>query len=107
MIGPCAWCGAPSIETVEIEPAQRKNVTMMSPYTGQMVVAPQIVKFAIYANVCEDHLNVCDREGGKPLRDPRRAQASVAQLDIYGNEVDLSRGPSRERKQGSAIGGER
>lgn len=104
MIGPCAWCGAPSIETIEVEPAQRTMVKMRSPHTGETIVAPQIVKFAVYANVCEAHLNVCDREGGKPIRDPRRTQVTgVMQLDIFGGEVEAG---AKRRKLGSAIGGE-
>lgn len=102
MIGTCAWCDRPAVETVEVEPAQHRMVRQRSEFTGELTVAPVTIKFAIYANVCPDHLTVRDREGGKPLRDLRRAQArGVAQLDVFGDET----GPAAHRSV-SAIGDE-
>lgn len=105
MIGTCAWCEQPAVETIEVEPAQHKMVPMLSRFTGEPIVAPVTTRFAVYANVCPDHLDVRDREGGKPLRDPRRAQGGAVQLDIYGNEVDMSAVRAQTRTPGSAIGG--
>lgn len=107
MIGSCAWCERPAVETIEIEPAQHRMVKMRSEFTGELVVAPVTTRFAVYANVCPAHLDVRDREGGKPIRDLRRAQAKgVVQLDIFGNEiVDAGKRSAKVRTPGSAIGG--
>lgn len=108
MIGTCAWCEQPAVETIEVEPALKKMVRVRSEFTGELIIAPVTMKFAVYANVCPAHLAVRDREGGKPLRDPRRAQANgVVQLDIFGNEiVDAGRRSAKVRTPGSAIAGE-
>lgn len=104
MIGTCAWCEQPAVETIEVEPAQHRMVTQRSEFTGEVVTAPVTTKFAVYANVCTGHRDVRDREGGRPLRDLRRTQArGVVQLDIFGNEV-IS-GASKAHKSTSAIEG--
>lgn len=105
MIGTCAWCEQPAVETIEVEPAQYRMVKMRSEFTGELIVAPVTMRFAIYANVCPGHVDVRDREGGEPIRDPRRAQANaVVQLDIFGNEIEV--GAKKTRAATSAIGGE-
>lgn len=98
MIGTCAWCEQPAVEMIEIEPALKKMVRMRSEFTGELIIAPVTMKFAVYANVCPAHLTVRDREGGKPLRDLRRAQANEI--------VDAGRRSAKVRTPGSAIGGE-
>jgi hypothetical protein len=60
VIGSCAWCEQPAVETIEVEPALHKTT------------------FAVYANVCPAHLDAGDREGATPIRDLRRAQANRA-----------------------------
>jgi hypothetical protein len=105
MIGSCAWCERPAVETVEVEPAQHRMVTQRSEFTGELVTAPVTTKFAVYANVCPAHLEIRDREGAKPVRDLRRAQAKgVVQLDIFGNEIVS--GAGKAHRSSSAIGGE-
>lgn len=85
----CAWCERPAIDTIEVEPAQRRIVKKLSPYTGMATFAPEI------ADVRED-------EGG-PIRDPRRTHAvGVAQLDIFGGETISG---TLKRRNTSAIGG--
>lgn len=98
----CQWCGQPAVECIEIEPAQHRMVTKRSPITGEAVTAPETVRFAIHADVCERHGGVRDREGGTPLRDPRRTKAvGTVQLNIFGGES----APTAPRKPTSAIGG--
>lgn len=95
----CQWCGQPAVQRIEIEPSQQRMVTKLSQETGEKVTAPETVRFAIYADVCEHHGAVRDREGGKPIRDARRVD--VVQLDIFGGE---SR-PRAPRGPRNAIGG--
>lgn len=85
----CRWCNEPAVDSILIEPAQYKTVGMRNPETGAMVYAPQVVKFAISADVCEHHRGVRDREGGTPLPDFRRRKAKdVVQLDIFDAHVE-------------------
>lgn len=93
----CYWCGAPAVDTVELEPAVRKMVTMIGP-SGVPIVAPQATRFAVTAKVCETHREVRDREPGAPLRDSRRRKATgVEQLDIFGGST------ADPRKPGNAL----
>jgi hypothetical protein len=107
VIGTCAWCERPAVETIEVEPAQQRMVTQRSEFTGELITAPVTTRFAVYANVCPAHLTVRDREGGKPIRDLRRTQAvDVLQLDIFGNEVVVGARGRPKASPRSAIGGE-
>jgi hypothetical protein len=88
----CYWCDEPAVGTIELEPAQRKMVTMIGP-TGVPISAPQATRFAITAYVCADHLEVRDREAG-PVPDIRRRRArGIEQLDIFGGSTEDPRKP--------------
>lgn len=93
----CAWCAAPAVARVLIEPAQYRKVTIPNPKTGEPITAQQASRFAIYASVCATHVDVRDREPGTPMRDKRRRAAlGVAQLDIFG-------GSTTQRKPRNAL----
>lgn len=96
---PCAWCNAPAVARVLIEPGHYKTVTMLSPRTGEPVDAQQASRFAIWAYVCAEHRTIRDRQPGAPLADSRRRKAKgVDQLDIFG-------GSTAAHKPGNAIEG--
>lgn len=99
MNDPCAWCDAPAIDRVLIQPGQYKAVAILHPRTGEPVVAQQASRFAIWAYVCTEHRTIRDREGGTPIPDKRRRKAAdVDQLDIFG-------GSTATHKPGNAITG--
>lgn len=99
----CQWCAEPAVDSVEIQPAQYRIVTKISS-EGQRIHAPEVVRFAITADVCACHRSARDREGGKPMPDMRRRKAiDVEQLDIFGGSTA---DPVRVRKPNNAIKGE-
>lgn len=98
----CAWCEAPAVDRVLIEPAQYRTVTMPSPKTGEPITAQQVGRFAIWAYVCADHVEICDRKGGVPIRDKRRSKATgIEQLDIFGGCATDPRKPDNAIYKGS------
>lgn len=89
----CQWCGEPAVDSIELEPAQYKMVTVIGP-RGVPIIGAQTTRFAVYAYVCVDHLDVRDREPGTPMPDLRRRRAKgVEQLDIFGGSTVDPRKP--------------
>lgn len=92
---PCAWCDAPAVEQVVIEPTRYRMTTVVG-QDGRSYRATEVAQFAIHAYVCAAHLTVRDRAGGKPVRDPRKTKAvGTVQLDIFGNEMTGPTPPPR------------
>jgi hypothetical protein len=50
----CAWCGEPSVDVIELEPARYKQTKQVDPETGKHVRVMR--KGAIVAKVCDYHL---------------------------------------------------
>jgi hypothetical protein len=91
----CHWCGEPAVGKVTLEPGH----AFKGKRGGESV---EMWRQPREADVCVDHLGVCDRQGGAPMPDPRRrAAGGVVQLDIFGNEIV----DGRPRKPGNAIKG--
>ncbi len=80
------------VDRVELEPARYRQVTKTDPATGKRITAREVARFAIEADVCAEHREVRDRQGGQPLPDPRHREANgyeqVTIDDLLGGGVD-------------------
>lgn len=90
----CQWCGAPATDTVTLEPTRYRTVTETDPQTREKTRHQVVAQFAIVADVCDQHRNVADREGGAPIPDLRRRGAKgVEQTSIFDVLGDADAGP--------------
>jgi hypothetical protein len=80
----CAWCGAPAVSEVEVQPARYRMLGTVDPVIGDRSAYRQLVRGAIVAPACDEHRHIT-RGQAPPVWTPRdqRARGEVDQLDLF------------------------
>jgi hypothetical protein len=88
----CAWCGAPAVGEVEVQPARYRMLGRVDPVIGDRRAYRQLVRGAIVAPACDEHRHIT-RGQAPPVwtRREQRVRGEVDQLDLFatGQEAQL------------------